>query len=312
MKELERSSNGVGKGGMGRVPHSEFQVQSCCQGGREDSTRRNVDASESAAASREGKDKPRSMVAALLGRRAGGQAQMPVQRVGAANDVEDDGVELRQIIAVENVGDILERYGLPNVHANEDVAAADALLGSRAARTNFEDGQAAAIPSVEALELVGIHHGQLQADCAPRSVRQPARFLRGARKLSDSQLGYDLLRVAEHLDFDIFSRLRAEERELHVEPGFDAARTDCRHDVARFKARLAGRTLGADAGDDELPLARLAAGLARDTVRHLFQSLGAHQAGGDFQGFVYRYGEADALSTHANCDVDANNLAVDV
>src|SRR5436190_4418749 len=115
-----------------------------------------------------------------LRRGAGGEAHVAVESVGAADDVEDDGVELAEIVALEDVGDVFERDGFPDVHANENVAAADALLGGGAAGADIEDGEAAAIAGTQALELVLIHDGHLEADGGPRFVRKGGIF-RGFR-----------------------------------------------------------------------------------------------------------------------------------
>src|SRR5262245_43080407 len=52
--------------------------------------------------------------------------------------------------------------------------------------------------------------------------------------------------------------------------------------------------------------------LAGDAVRGLLEPLGAHEAGGDFEGFVDGNGKANALGADADGDVDTDGFAVDV
>src|SRR6185369_9331817 len=97
---------------------------------------------------------------------------MAVESVGAANDVEDDGVELGEVVALEDVGDVLDGNRFPDVHADEDIALADALLGSGAAGADVEDGETAAVASIQRLEVVLVHHGYLETDDIPGAIGQ--------------------------------------------------------------------------------------------------------------------------------------------
>ena len=144
-----------------------------------------------------------------LRRRPRGQPHVAIERVAATNDVEHDRVELGEIVALEDVGDVLERDRLPDVHAHENIAAANALLCGGAASANVQDRQSAAVARAAILEFVLVHHRQLQPQRAPRAIGE-RRFRRRARKGRHCQLARLLLPVAKDLNLDILARLGAQ------------------------------------------------------------------------------------------------------
>src|SRR6478735_1009535 len=110
-------------------------------------------------------------VTTTLRRGSRGEPHMPVERIAATDDVEHDRVILRQIVALQDISHVLQRDRFPNMHADENIAAANALLGGGAAGADIEDRQAAAITGIERLELVGVHDRELQTERVPGAVR---------------------------------------------------------------------------------------------------------------------------------------------
>src|SRR5688572_24863566 len=99
-----------------------------------------------------------------------GDPQMAIERVAAADDVERQRVESGQVLAVEDVGDVLERDRLPDVHSHQHVVLLDALLGGWPARADGDDAEAPAIARAQLLERRLVHRRQPHPERRPDAV----------------------------------------------------------------------------------------------------------------------------------------------
>src|ERR1044072_7632884 len=119
---------------------------------------------------------------------------MAIERFAAAQNVELHRLEICEIRTVQNVVYVLLRNRLPNVHAHEDVAAANSLFGGGALGPHAGAGAAAAaarwvLPGVQRRSWL-----ELEAQKLPRAI---ARFKQGfAWQRGKRQFFYDGLVVA--------------------------------------------------------------------------------------------------------------------
>ena len=74
-----------------------------------------------------------------------GDRQVAVERLVAAKDEELHRVERGEVGPLEDIGHVVQRDRLPDVHAHQHVAAANALIGGGTVGPHVGDQQAAAI-----------------------------------------------------------------------------------------------------------------------------------------------------------------------
>src|SRR5436190_8279324 len=123
---------------------------------------------------------------------------MAVERFAAADDEEFQRLEVREVVAIEDIRHVVHRDRFPDVHSDQHIPLADALLCSWTFLADGGNLQPAAIACTQSAELGFVDRRELEAQLSPDPTWN---FVCNDRFLSFREHEGDRFRLAVAVDF---------------------------------------------------------------------------------------------------------------